>query len=421
MRRLTVPIIALVAIAAVVGGTWPALAQDEPPALVGRVSFVEGQISLHAAGETEWSAGAVNYPVATGGSFATDAQSRAELRIGSQTIDLANNTEIDVTQLTEQVMQLSVPQGRINLNLRALPQGSTVEIDIPRGTVSLLAPGIYDIDAGTQDQPSRIATFAGNAHFIGGPIDLGIKTGDVAVVGGWDTLTGALDRAQPDAFAQWCRSRDYHPAQLAAAKYVSPQMTGYEELDQYGTWGAAATYGQVWYPRSVPADWAPYREGHWRSVAPWGWTWVDAEPWGFAPFHYGRWAQIEGRWGWVPGRLVARPVYAPALVAFIGAPGVGFAVAGGGGPAVGWFPLAPNEVYWPSYSRNAAYIRNINVTNVSQTKITNITNITVNQRITNPPAVVVNQKFANRAAATVVPVKTFTGSAKVAPAALHVT
>ncbi|MFI4947832.1 MAG: DUF6600 domain-containing protein [Alphaproteobacteria bacterium] len=436
MRRLAASIFALCVIAAVAGFTWPAQAQpqpqpqaqaepqapaqDEPPARVGRVSFVSGQLSFHAAAETEWSAGAVNYPVATGGSFATDAQGRAELRIGSQTVDLAEGTEVDVTALNEQVMQLSLPQGRINLHLRDLPQGSSVEIDIPRGTVTLLEPGIYDIDAGTQDQPSRIAVFEGSTHFVGGPVDLTFKTGDAAVISGWDTLSATMERAQPDAFAQWCRSRDYQAARLAAPKYVSPRMTGYEELDQYGSWGAAAAYGQVWYPSSVPTDWAPYREGHWISVAPWGWTWVDAEPWGFAPFHYGRWAQIDGRWGWVPGRLVAQPVYAPALVAFIGAPGVGFTVAGVAGPAVGWFPLAPNEVYWPSYSRNAAYIRNINVTNVSQTKITNITNITVNQRITNPPAVVVNQKFANRAAATVVPVKTFTSAATVAPAKINV-
>src|SRR6266849_2839587 len=78
------------------------------------------------------------------------------------------------------------------------------------------------------------------------------------------------------------------------------------------------SYGAVWYPQAVPADWAPSRYGHWRWVEPWGWTWIDDQPWGFAPFHYGRWAYIGNRWGWTPGVIVARPVYAPALVAFIG-------------------------------------------------------------------------------------------------------
>ena len=56
----------------------------------------------------------------------------------------------------------------------------------------------------------------------------------------------------------------------------------------------------VWYPNVYPG-WAPYREGHWAWVEPWGWTWVDDAPWGFAPFHYGRWVNVGGRWGWVPG------------------------------------------------------------------------------------------------------------------------
>ena len=69
---------------------------------------------------------------------------------------------------------------------------------------------------------------------------------------------------------------------------------------QYGVMVRQPEYGQVWYPQVAP-DWVPYREGSWAYVAPWGWTWVDSEPWGFAPFHYGRWADIGGRWGWVPG------------------------------------------------------------------------------------------------------------------------
>ena len=128
-------------------------------------------------------------------------------------------------------------------------------------------------------------------------------------------------------------------------------MTGYSDLDHYGGWQGNQQYGEVWYPSQEPADWAPYRDGRWISVPPWGWTWVDQQPWGFAPFHYGRWAYMGNRWGWVPGRYVPQPVYAPALVAFVGGAGIGAAV-GGAGPAVGWFPLAPNEPYWPSYTRN---------------------------------------------------------------------
>src|ERR1700693_6073151 len=128
MRRLAFSLLALVLIAAV-----PALAQEEPPARVGRVSFVSGQLGFHTEGETQWSAASVNYPVATGGSLWTDPHSRAEIRIGAQTISLSNSTEIRFSKLDAQVMQIAVPQGRIELHLRNLPQGNTVENDIPRG------------------------------------------------------------------------------------------------------------------------------------------------------------------------------------------------------------------------------------------------------------------------------------------------
>jgi hypothetical protein len=408
-------VLAFVLIAAIA-----AAAQEEPPARVGRISFVSGQLAFHMPGEATWSAAAVNYPVATGGSFWTDPQSRAEIRIGAQTIDMAGNTELDIVQLNEQVVQISVPQGRIDLHLRTLDEGNSVEIDIPRGGVWLLQPGVYDIAAGSADQPARVAVYDGSAHFVGGSVDTGIKAGDVAVLTGNDPVVATVERAAPDAFVQWCRSRDYQPQRLAAPYYLSSRMTGYEELDEYGAWRAMPDYGEVWFPSSVPADWAPYREGHWLWVEPWGWNWVDSEPWGFAPFHYGRWARIEGRWAWIPGRFVPQPVYAPALVAFIGDPGTSIATVARAGPAVGWFPLGPDEVYWPSYTRNPAYIRNINITNVSETKIVNVTNIIGNQRTADPPTQVLNQSFVNRPAATLVPVQVFANAARVAPAVMRV-
>jgi len=145
----------------------PALAQPEPPARVGRVSFVSGNLAFHTAGQTEWSAAAVNYPVATGASLWTDADSRTEIRIAPDTIDMASNTELDVTELDDRVTRLSVAQGRINLHLRRLDQGRSFEIDIPRGAVRLLQPGYYDIDAGTEDQPARVAVLEGSAQFVG--------------------------------------------------------------------------------------------------------------------------------------------------------------------------------------------------------------------------------------------------------------
>ncbi len=365
----------------------PALAQQEPPARVGTVSYVSGNLAFHTAGDTQWSASGVNYPVATGGSFWTDPQARAQIQIGPSTIVMDGGTEIDVTNLNEQVAQLGVPQGRVHLHLRQLEAGQSFEIDLPQGAVWLLQPGSYDINAGSQDQGARVAVFAGSARFVGGGTDLGIHSGDAAMLSQTNPATVSTERAGSDAFVQWCTAHDYQENRLASPHYVSAQMTGYSDLDPYGNWQSNPQYGQMWYPSQTPADWAPYRDGRWIWVAPWGWTWVDQQPWGFAPFHYGRWAYVDDRWGWVPGSYVAQPVYAPALVAFVGLAAAGIAESAGAGPAVGWFPLAPGEVYWPSYTRNTAYIRNVNITNVKN--INTVVNNTV-----------INESHGARAAAS---------------------
>src|SRR6185503_8698955 len=175
--------------------------------------------------------------------------------------------------------------------------------------------------------------------------------------------------AQPDEFDRWAADRDRRHDRVASTRYVPVEMTGYEDLDQYGEWRTVAEYGNVWIPTSVPTDWAPYRYGHWVWISPWGWTWVDDQPWGFAPSHYGRWVWYDNYWAWAPGRIVERPVYSPALVAFIG--GANFSVSIG--PAVGWVPLGYREPFIPWYTASPTYVRNVNVMhNVTNINTTNI-------------------------------------------------
>jgi hypothetical protein len=155
----------------------------------------------------------------------------------------------------------------------------------------------------------------------------------------------------------------------------------------------------VWIPARVASGWAPYRYGRWAWVEPWGWTWIDDAPWGFAPFHYGRWAYVRNRWVWAPGVVVRRPVYAPALVAFVGGSHFSVSASFGSGGGVAWFPLAPGEVYRPAYHASDRYVRNVNVTNVHVTNI-NVTNVNVtniryrNQRVAGAVTAVRSDEFA---------------------------
>src|SRR6516164_10430764 len=156
----------------------PAIAQEAPPARVGRVSFISGTLAFYQSADTDWSAAQVGFPAATGDWFATDPQSRAELRVGPDTIDIAEDSQLDIADLRDRVMQIGVEHGRINLHLRELSEGASAEIDIPRGGVWLLQPGIYDIETDAADRPTRITAFEGSARFVGGGVDLTIKGGD---------------------------------------------------------------------------------------------------------------------------------------------------------------------------------------------------------------------------------------------------
>ena len=214
-----------------------------------------------------------------------------------------------------------------------------------------------------------------------------------------------------DAWETWADTRDHREDQLTSTQYVSRDMVGYEDLDAYGDWQSDPDYGEIWYPRQAPADWAPYRTGRWESVQPWGWTWVDESPWGFAPYHYGRWSNQRGRWGWIPGTMDPRPVYAPALVAFVSGDGWSASLSFGSGGGVGWIPLAPREVYVPSYHSSQNYIRNVNAG-------------TMYGRTFDPSHVdVATVQYANRnvaGAVTVVPRAAFVGSQPVDRAAVQV-
>jgi DNA segregation ATPase FtsK/SpoIIIE-like protein len=401
----------------------PALAARDPPARVGRVSLIEGTLAYYGPGDAEWSAAKVNLPAATGGWFATDPQSRAQLRAGANSLNLANDSQLNIVDLAENFVQLALAQGRIDLNLRraAWRKNEVVEVDMARGGVWLLEPGTYKVEAGGADQPTRVVVFEGSARFAGGGLDRVVKAGEALLLTGADTLTATVEPAAPDEFTNWCRQHDYREQRVVKARHVSPGMTGFEELEEHGSWRTVSGYGPVWFPQAVQPDWTPYRHGSWVWVEPWGWNWVDDEPWGFAPSHYGRWAQVDERWGWVPGEFVSEPVYAPALVAYLPPPAIEAAVPFDAGPPVGWFPLAPGEIYWPAYTRDPTYIRDVNITNVNVARITQVTRAMLAQPgIADPPPSVREQRFANRLAATVVPAPVVVTSAPVAPAAMWI-
>ena len=392
-----------------------ALAQSQPgdpPGRVGRLAEVSGTVSFHGSDQTQWSPASVNYPVTGGNAFWTEPRSHAAIDVGASRLYMDSATELDVANVDDQSFTASLAQGAIYLRVSPDANGDQYEIDTPRGAVHIVRAGDYEVIAGDQDHPTTVMAFNGGVAEIVGPnIDASVNPNQAIYVSGQDQFQVNQGDAQTDDFIAFVQSRE-QPYQNQNAgplpNYVSPQMTGYQDLNRYGQWGQDASYGQVWYPQ-VAADWAPYRNGHWAYVAPWGWTWIDDAPWGFTPFHYGRWVQVNNRWAWWPGRREARPVYAPALVTFFGnIGGVNLALSFGGGQQdVGWIPLAPDEVYVPPYRHSPTYVRNVNITYVrNETTIINVVN---NKTVINN-----YNNFHNQNGATIVNASTMEGSRPVA-------
>src|SRR5690606_13967295 len=326
----------------VVEEATPAVAVD-PPSRVARLSHTEGEVIMAPAGTEEWAEAILNRPLTTGDRLWTESGARAELQIGSAAVYLNERTSFAFAELDDDVMQLSVIEGTATVRIRRLAENEIVRIETPNVAVSLNEPGDYTIEVDPSADRTIVKTRHGEAEVFAGEERHVVRAGQQGSFSGLQDLLAQIEPLGPrTGFENWANDRERREQQSESTKYVSRDIVGYEDLDDHGDWRHEPEYGYVWYPRYVSYGWAPYRDGRWVWVSPWGWTWVDHAPWGFAPFHYGRWAYVRERWCWVPGPRHYRPVYAPALVGWIGRPHVGISVSFGSG--IGWFPLGPREI-----------------------------------------------------------------------------
>jgi hypothetical protein len=352
--------------------------EGDPPGRVARLSDAEGWVSLQPAGVEQWTAATVNRPLTTGDRLWSDQNSRAELDIGEAVIRLGSNTGFAFLNLDDRSAQMQLSTGTLIVRVREMQTGQTYEIDAPNVAISLQKPGEYRAEVNERGDLTVIRVSQGAVLAAGADgQQVAIRAQEQVTVSG--TSQVAYDsggRGAPDDFDTWSAARERQFEDAASQEYVTGEVPGIQDLDDNGQWQETPEYGYVWIPIAVAVGWAPYRYGHWVWVAPWGWTWVDDAHWGFAPFHYGRWAQCGSRWCWVPCPRRVRPVYAPALVAWVGGASLGTSAYGG---YVGWFPLAPHEVYVPAYRVSGNYLHTINRANTSRLNNTYITGVYENR------------------------------------------
>jgi hypothetical protein len=352
---------------------------DESDTRVARASYISGDVSYQRGDVEGWNGLRVNTPLVTGDSLFAPEGGRAEVDLGSGIVmRLDGGTQVDLVNNTRDVAQLGVNSGFLDLSARSFPRSFTLEIDTPNAAATILEPGRYRVEV--TDRMATYSVVQGSMSLAVDGQQLDVREGESLQLEDTDPPTygyGRIGARTP--FQTWGDSRDARVERSSSARYVNSEVVGYEDLDDQGSWRESRGYGQVWVPSGMPAGWAPYQSGRWIWQDPYGWTWVSNESWGWAPYHYGRWVRMDNSWGWVPppprgyrgpsAVMNIEPVYAPALVAFVGGGSWGVSLSIGGS-AIGWVPLAPAERYYYPWQQ------------APRVTTSNYTNITVNNAVT---------------------------------------
>ena len=341
-------------------GLPQAQAQDDPPGRVGRLAVLQGEAWVYEPEQDEWVAALLNRPITSGDRIATAEGASLELQVGSTTLLLGSQTEFEVLRLDDERLQFRLQRGRLALLLRSPEVAAELELLHPEARFQPLRSGLYRIDR--LGEASDAVVHRGELKVEGHNLSMTLHAGQRAAF--WrDGALGDTTRQwltqQQDDFAV-AMQRLEQATRSAATPQLPAEMTGIEDLDRHGQWQQHPQFGAVWSPSVVAVGWAPFRHGRWVWLRPWGWTWVDAAPWGFAPSHYGRWLWWGNRWFWTPGPRVGRPVFSPGVVGWVGPPPHGAVPGWRPLPGGAWAPLGPHDPYKPTYRVSPGHQQRLN-------------------------------------------------------------
>ena len=118
----------------------------DPPSRVARLSYQSGTVSFRPGTVEEWTAASLNYPLTTGDHLWADAGAQVEMDIGSTAIRMGSQTALAILNLDDQMAQLSLTEGVLEVHIRYLGDQEAYEIDTPNVAVSLVRPGDYRVD-----------------------------------------------------------------------------------------------------------------------------------------------------------------------------------------------------------------------------------------------------------------------------------
>ena len=128
-----------------------------------RISYINGDVSFWRPGAAEWTPARVNTPLAPGDSLFTGPNGNVEVQIGPRAfVRAAEGTQIGLDNQDPGFVQFRVTAGRASLDLGALAQAQTVELDTPNAAFTIERPGYYHADV-TEDSTTFQTQRGGSA------------------------------------------------------------------------------------------------------------------------------------------------------------------------------------------------------------------------------------------------------------------
>ena len=206
----------------------------DPPGRVGRLADLQGQVWLYDAEAADWVAAARNHPLTNGDRLSTDRGARAELRVGSTTLRLDAGTEVELLQLDDERVRVQLHNGQLALRLRSHEAAREFELVTTEGRFRPERAGRYRLDR--IDATSSITVWSGQLLFEAPDNGVSVSAGQRADV--WHDGRTQLTLVEPrrDGFADEVAASELADERSVSAKYVSPEMTGVEDLDRHGRW-----------------------------------------------------------------------------------------------------------------------------------------------------------------------------------------
>src|SRR6202158_753866 len=221
----------------------PAFALDDPPTRVARLNYVEGEVSFQPGGETDWGWATLNRPMTSGDSLWTGDRSKAEMHIGPTAIRVGGQTSVSFLNLDDRTVQIQLSSGTIDVRVRNLYRDDVFEVDTPNLAFTLLRRGDYRITVGPDGSFTTITLRDGQGQINGGGQAFLVDGGSQVQVSGTDYISYDIyDLPSRDNFDQWSYSRELREGHSQSARYVSPELTGSEDLDRNGIWRKECTY-----------------------------------------------------------------------------------------------------------------------------------------------------------------------------------